>query len=188
MFFPLAQDNTTSTFLVVRSQLLRTEVASTLQRQITGLDPNLPYTIHSWSDSLEFALFPSRAATAALGVMGLLAAMLAVTGIFGMASYSVSKRMKELGIRVALGAQPLKVMQAALARPVFLLLGGSIAGLILGILASGILAHIVFQATPRDPLVLGGVVLTMILLGTVATAVPARRAQSVDPARLLREE
>jgi ABC-type antimicrobial peptide transport system permease subunit len=105
-----------------------------------------------------------------------------------MASYSVSKRMKELGIRVALGAQPLKVMQAALARPVFLLLSGSIAGLIFGILASGILAHIVFEATPRDPLVLAGVVLTMILLGTVATAVPARRAQSVDPARLLREE
>jgi predicted permease len=188
MFFPLAQNNTTSTFLVVRSQLLRTEVASTLQHQITALDPSLPFTIHSWSDSLEFALFPSRVASAALGVMGLLAAMLAVTGIFGMASYSVSKRMKELGIRVALGAQPLKVMQAALARPVFLLLSGSIAGLILGILASGILAHIVFQATPRDPLVLAGVVLTMILLGTVATAVPARRAQSVDPARLLREE
>jgi predicted permease len=188
MFFPLAQSNTTSTFLVVRSQLLRTDVASTLQHQITGLDPSLPFTIHSWSDSLEFALFPSRVASAALGVMGLLAAMLAVTGIFGMASYSVSKRMKELGIRVALGAQPLKVMQAALARPVFLLLGGSIAGLILGILASGILAHIVFEATPHDPLVLVGVVLTMILLGVVATAVPARRAQSVDPARLLREE
>ena len=188
MFFPLAQNNTTATFLVVRSQLLRTDVASTLQHQITGLDPSLPFTIHSWPDSLEFALFPSRVASAALGVMGLLAAMLAVTGIFGMASYSVSKRMKELGIRVALGAQPLKVMQAALARPVFLLLGGSIAGLILGILASGILAHIVFEATPHDPLVLAGVVLTMILLGTVATAVPARRAQSVDPARLLREE
>jgi predicted permease len=188
MFFPLAQDNTTSTFLVVRSQLLRAEVAPALQRLVTGLDSNLPFTIHSWSDSLEFALFPSRAATAALGVMGLLAAMLAVTGIFGMASYSVSKRMKELGIRVALGAQPLQLMRAALARPVFLLLGGSIAGLVLGLLASGVLAHIVYQATPRDPLVMGGVVLTMVLLGTLATAVPARRAQSVDPARLLREE
>jgi predicted permease len=188
MFFPLTQNNTTSTFLVVRSQLLRTQVAPALQHLVEGLEPNLPFTIHTWSNALEFALFPSRAATAALGVMGLLAAMLAVTGIFGMASYSVSKRMKELGIRVALGAQPLKVMQAALARPVFLLLGGSIAGLILGILASGVLAHIVFEATPRDPLVMAGVVLTMVLLGTIATAIPARRAQSVDPARLLREE
>jgi predicted permease len=188
MFFPLAQDTHSNFFLVVRSQALRSGVASSLQRLISGLDSNLPYTIHSWPEALEFALFPSRMATAALGVMGLLAAMLAVTGIFGMASYSVSKRMKELGIRVALGAQPLQLMQAALARPVVLLLTGSIAGLFLGMLASGVLAHIVYQATPHDPLVLGGVVLTMTLLGALATWVPARRAQSVDPARLLREE
>jgi ABC-type antimicrobial peptide transport system permease subunit len=120
--------------------------------------------------------------------MGLLAATLAVTGIFGMASYSVSKRMKELGIRVALGAQPLQLMRAALARPVTLLISGSIAGLIFGLMASGILAHIVYQATPSDPLVLLCVVFTMTLLGFLATLVPARRAQSVDPARLLREE
>lgn len=188
MFFPLAQSTHSDFFLAVRSQALRAGVASTLQRLISGLDPNLPYTIHSWPDSLEFALFPSRAATVALGVMGLLAAMLAVTGIFGMAAYSVSKRMKELGIRVALGAQPMQLMQAALARPMLLLLTGSIAGLVLGMMASGILAHIVYQATPRDPLVMLGVVLTMTLLGALATWVPAKRAHSVDPARLLREE
>src|SRR5579885_3489888 len=84
--------------------------------------------------------------------------MLAITGLFGMAAYSVSKRMKELGIRIALGAQPMQVLRAALQRPIFLLLGGSIAGLVLGILASGILAHIVYEATPRDPLVLLGVI------------------------------
>lgn len=82
----------------------------------------------------------------------------------------------------------MQLMRAALARPVYLLAGGSIAGLILGVLASGVLAHIVYQATPQDPVVLGGVVLTMLLLGILATFVPARRAQSVDPARLLREE
>jgi ABC-type antimicrobial peptide transport system permease subunit len=188
MFFPLTQDPDNDAFLVVRSQALRTDVAPALQRIVSGLDSSLPYTIHSWSDSLEFALFPSRAATAALGIMGLLAAMLAVTGIFGMAAYSVSKRMKELGIRIALGAQPIQVLRAALQRPVFLLLGGSIAGLGLGILASGILAHIVYEATPHDPLVLLGVVITMTLLGLIATWIPARRAQGVDPALLLREE
>lgn len=188
MFFPLAARTSTNTTLVVRSQALHNEVAPSLQHIITGLDSKLPYSIHSWSESLEFALFPSRAATVALGVMGLLAAMLAITGIFGMASYTVSKRMKELGIRVALGAQPMQLMQAALTRPIVLLLTGSVAGLVLGILASGVLAHIVYQATPHDPLVLGGVVLTMVLLGTLATWVPARRAQTVDPARLLREE
>lgn len=188
MFFPQAQDTHSEFFLVIRSQALRTDVAPSLQRIVAGIDPGLPYHIHSWPQMLEFALFPSRAATAALGLMGLLAAMLAVTGIFGMASYSVSKRLKELGIRVALGAQPAQLMRAALARPVMLLLGGSVAGLILGVMASGLLAHVVYQATPHDPLVLLGVVLTMMLLGTMATLVPARRAQSVDPARLLRED
>jgi ABC-type antimicrobial peptide transport system permease subunit len=114
--------------------------------------------------------------------------MLAITGIFGMASYSVAKRMKELGIRVALGAQPLQLMRAALARPVTLLACGSLAGLVLGVLATGVLAHIVYQATPRDPAVLLGVIFAMTLLGIIATLVPARRVQSVDPAHLLREE
>lgn len=188
MFYPMAQNPDSEAFLVVRSQALRTEIAPALQRIVSGIDSNLPYRIHSWADSMEFALFPSHAAAVALGVMGLLAAMLAVTGIFGMAAYSVSKRMKELGIRLALGAQPMQLMRAALARPIILLAGGSIAGLALGIIASGILAHIVYQATPQDPVVLGGVVLTMLLLGAVATAVPAKRAQSIDPAKLLRED
>jgi predicted permease len=188
MYFSIGQDHTTGTVLVVRSQILRPNVAQSLQHLIAGIDPSLPYSIHAWSDSLEFALFPSRAATAALGVMGLFAAMLAVTGIFGMAAYSVSKRMKELGIRVALGAQPMRLIRDALARPVFLLLIGSIGGLGLGMMTSNILAHIVYQATPRDPLVMLSVVLTMTLLGALATWVPARRAQSVDPARLLRED
>jgi ABC-type antimicrobial peptide transport system permease subunit len=105
-----------------------------------------------------------------------------------MAAYSVSKRLKELGIRMALGAQRKEVLQAALGRPLKLLAFGSIAGLVLGILATKILAYIVYQATPRDPLVLAGVVLAMALVGLVATWVPAQRAISVDPLILLREE
>jgi len=79
-------------------------------------------------------------------------------------------------------------LQAALGRPLKLLACGSAAGLVLGILASRVLAFIVYQATPRDPLVLGGVVLAMALLGLVATWMPARRALSVNPLVLLREE
>jgi ABC-type antimicrobial peptide transport system permease subunit len=114
--------------------------------------------------------------------------MLAITGIFGMASYSVSKRMKEFGIRVALGAQRMEVMLSALGRPLVLLLSGSIAGLVLGVLASRLLALIVYEATPRDPLVLGGVILAMPLFGVLATWIPASHALKVDPARLLRDE
>jgi ABC-type antimicrobial peptide transport system permease subunit len=127
-------------------------------------------------------------ATVSLGVLGLMGAMLSITGIFGMAAYSVSKRLRELGIRIALGAQRKEVLQAALGRPLKSLAIGSAAGLILGLLATRVLAYIVYQATPRDPLVLAGVVLAMLLLGLVATWIPAQRALSVDPLILLREE
>ena len=134
------------------------------------------------------ALFASRMATLSLGILGMMGAMLSVTGIFGMAAYSVSKRLKELGIRVALGAKRREVLAAALGRAVRLLAVGSLAGLVLGILASRVLAFIVYQATPRDPLVLGGVVLAMAVLGLVATWLPAQRALGVNPMALLREE
>jgi ABC-type antimicrobial peptide transport system permease subunit len=115
-------------------------------------------------------------------------AMLALTGIFGMAAYSVSKRLRELGIRIALGAQRREVLQTALGRALKLLAFGSAAGLLLGLLATRVLAFIVYQATPRDPLVLGGVVLAMLLLGLLATWIPAQRALGADPLMLLREE
>jgi ABC-type antimicrobial peptide transport system permease subunit len=115
-------------------------------------------------------------------------AMLSITGIFGMAAYSVSKRLRELGIRIALGAQRREVLQAALGRPVKLLVLGSGVGLLLGLLATRVLAFIVYQATPRDPLVLGGVVIAMVLLGMLATWIPAQRALGVNPMMLLREE
>ena len=133
-------------------------------------------------------MFPSRMATISLGVLGMMGAMLSITGIFGMAAYSVSKRLRELGVRVALGAQRKEVLQAGLGRPLKLLAIGSAAGLVLGVLASRVLALIVYQATPRDPLVLAGVGLATLLLGLVATWIPAQRALSVNPLILLREE
>jgi len=105
-----------------------------------------------------------------------------------MAAYSVSKRLRELGIRVALGAQRKEVLQAALGRAFRLLAIGSTAGLVLGLLATRVLAYVVYEATPRDPLVLAGVVLAMALVGLIAAWIPAQRALSVDPAILLRAE
>jgi predicted permease len=188
MFFPLGQDNDANTTLVVRSQLPPEEIAASLNRLITGIDSSLPFTLRQWPDALELVLFPARVATVSLGVMGLLAAMLAVTGIFGMAAYSVSKHLRELGIRVALGARRTQLIRSALGRPLLLLVSGSCAGLLLGVLASRLLAFLVYQATPRDPLVLLGAVVAMTLVGLVATWIPASRALAVNPAELLREE
>jgi ABC-type antimicrobial peptide transport system permease subunit len=114
--------------------------------------------------------------------------MLSITGIFGMAAYSVSKRVREIGIRIALGARRKEVLEAALGRAFKLLAIGSAAGLVLGFVASRVLASIVYQATPRDPVVLAGVVFAMCLVGLLATWIPAQRALSVDPVILLRAE
>jgi ABC-type antimicrobial peptide transport system permease subunit len=164
------------------------QLAAQIRSSLRELDAGLPLSIMTWTEGMNVALFPSSVATVALGVLGLMGAMLSITGIFGMAAYSVSKRLKELGIRVALGAQRKEVLQAALGRAVKLLAIGSAAGLLLGVLASRVLASIVYQATPRDPLILTGVVLAMSLLGLVATWIPAQRALSLDPLVLLREE
>jgi ABC-type antimicrobial peptide transport system permease subunit len=188
MFWPLGQNNENDTTLVVRSTRTPAEMAAALQTMMQKIDPSLPVTIESWPRSLDLALFPARVATIALGVLGLLAGMLAATGIFGMASYTVARRLREMGIRVALGAQRKQVLRAALGRTVLLLGGGSVAGLALGILGSRLLANVVYEATVYDPVVLAGAIVAMIAIGSIAAAVPARRAVSVEPAVLLREE
>ncbi|HEY4358740.1 MAG TPA: ABC transporter permease [Acidobacteriaceae bacterium] len=187
-YIPMTQSDDGATILVVRSQLPPNEEGAVLQHALSSVDANALISVQTWEGTLNGELFPARAATVALGVMGLLAAMLAVTGIFGMAAYSVSRRMKELGIRVALGARRMQVMSAAVGRPIVLLVAGSSVGLLTGIFASRLLARIVYQANPGDPAIVGGAVLTMALLGLVAAAIPARRALSVDPSKLMREE
>ena len=169
-----------STWLVVRSNWDPQAQAAAMRLALHNLDAAVPITIRTWNKQLDSALFASRVATVSLGVLGGLGAMLAVTGIFGMASYSVSKRLRELGIRIALGAQRKEVLSAALGRA-FRLLALLVGRLVLGIAATRVLAYIVYQATPRDPFVLGGVVLTMLLLGLIATWIPAYRALKADP-------
>jgi predicted permease len=188
MFFSFQQHPSSGTWLVVRSRRNPQEIAGALEKSLHGLDSGLPIQVRPWTEEMHTALFPARVATLALGILGLLGAMLAVTGVFGMASYVVSKRMRELGIRVALGAGRGQILRASLGRALRLLAIGSAVGLVLGVLATRVLSYIVYQATPKDPLVLGGVCLTMMLLGMVAAWIPARRALAVDPLVLLREE
>ena len=188
MFFSFQQHDVSYTWLVVRSQRDPQEMAAALERTLHGLDSSLPLTIRPWTQEMDSALFAARVASVALGALGLLGAMLAVTGVFGMASYVVSKRLRELGIRVALGAGQREILGTALGRAFRLLAFGSAAGVALGLMGTRVLSYIVYQATPKDPLVLGGVTATMLLLGLIAAWIPARRALAVDPLILLREE
>jgi ABC-type lipoprotein release transport system permease subunit len=188
MFLPILQSPSAETWLVVRSGANSPQLAAAIRTKLRDLDAGLPTFVQTWNEAMDGALFPARMAALSLGVLGALGAILSVTGIFGLAAYSVSERLRELGIRMALGAQRKEVLQAALGRALKLLAYGSAAGLLLGILASRVLAFIVYQATPRDPFVLAGTLLAMLIVGLIATWIPAQRALSIDPAILLREE
>jgi predicted permease len=188
MFFPMLQAPSSGTTLVVRSNRDPQQLAAAMRAKLRDLDTGLPPYIETWSKGMDPVLFAARMAAISLGVLGVMGAMLAVSGIFGMSAYSVSKRLKELGIRMALGAQRKEVLREALGRAFQLLAWGSAVGLVLGILASQVLASIVYTATPRDPVILAGTVLAMAFIGMVATWIPAQRALSLDPLTLLREE
>ena len=188
MFFPLRQAPSSETWLVIRSPREVEELSATVRATLRALDPGLPAYIETWTRDMDGALFAPRVAAVALGILGAMGAIVAITGIFGTAAYSLSKRLKELGIRMALGAGDLEVITAAVGRAFRVLAVGSAAGLVLGLLASRVLASIVYEATPRDPVVLIGAVLAMFLIGLISTWMPARRALLVDPATLIRDE
>jgi ABC-type antimicrobial peptide transport system permease subunit len=188
MFLPILQLPSNETWLVLRSPRDPQQLSAAIRAKLRELDPGLPSYIQTWNNEMDVAFFAPRMAAVSLGVLGVIGALLSITGVFGLAAYSVSKRLRELGIRLALGAQRKEVLEAALGRAFRLLAFGSAAGLLLGILASRVLASIVYLATPRDPLVLAGAVLAMSLVGLLATWIPARRALSIEPSMLMREE
>jgi predicted permease len=178
-----------STVVLVRSRLPDGEVVRQLRTLMASLDAQLPlYALGDVGQMLGMAYFPARAATMLLTAFGVLAVMLAITGIYGLASYTVSRRVREIGIRVAVGARWWQVLSSVLGRMALLLSAGSAAGLAMGLGATQLLASIVYHATPRDPLVLAAVAATMAAVALLSASIPARRAISVDPIRSLRHE
>jgi hypothetical protein len=115
IFLPILQSPSTETWLVVRSSGNPRQLAAAMRTKLRDLDSGLlPLFIQTWNEAMDGALFALRMAALSLGVLGVMGAMLAATGIFGMAAYSVSKRLREFGIRIAVGAQRKEVLQAAL--------------------------------------------------------------------------
>jgi predicted permease len=189
IFWPILQNPESDTVLLIRSDRPASDIIPLVRNAIAGVDSNLPlFTLQRWPDALAMVTFPARAAAIALGILGALAMMLSVTGIFGLAAYTVTRHMRELGIRVALGAHHMQVLQAALGRIALLLGLGSVAGLLIGAVASRLLASIVYGASAYDPPVIIAAVTTMMLIGLVSAALPARRALAAHPAQLLRDE
>jgi len=188
-FYPILRDASTRVALIVRPRSNVAGVAAAIRKTIHDLDISIPIRESSdWNSQLSMSFFPSQVATVALGLFGAFGLLLSIAGTFGLASYTVSRRLRELSIRVALGGQAKQILSAALGRMLILLGCGSAVGIVLGAAASRLLSAIVYQAGSQDPFVLVSVALTMAVTGSLSVAGPVRRALRIDPATLLREQ
>jgi predicted permease len=188
-FVPILQQYSPTVVLIARSARNEIELSAGMRQAVANLDPHLPvYGAGSLRSTLGFVYLPMRAAAIALGAFGLLAIMLSVTGIYGLAAYTVSRRAREIGIRLAVGAGPAHVLRLVFGRTGTLVLSGAAAGLVLGAAGAKLMASIVYQASSRDPVVLIAGVLLIAFIGLVAAYGPARRALRIDPAEALRAD
>jgi predicted permease len=187
VFWPILQNYDSTTMLEVRSSIPAEQMVREMRQVLVGLDSDLPsYSTGGLDHMLSFAFFPTHAAAIALSAFGVLAIMLAVTGIHGLVSYAVARRVREIGIRVAVGARPAEVLRLVLGRIAVLVGVGSALGLALALAAGQVLASIVYRSPPHDPVVLAGVLALMILLGLFSSWLPARRALHIEPMSALR--
>jgi len=189
VFFPILQNYSSTIVLMARSHRPEPELAAEMREAIGRLDPHLAiFGVGSLHQMLGLVYLPMRAAVVALGAFGVLALMLSITGIYGLAAYTVSRRVREIGIRVAIGARPVQVLRLIFARTGMLVVAGAATGLALGMAGANVLASIVYQASSRDPVVIGAAVLSIAGMALAAACGPARRALRIDPVQALRRE
>ena len=189
MFVPMQQAYNTTTTLVVRSSVPPEQMVAAMRQAIAALDPMLTlYGTGTVEQMLGFVLFPNRMAAIALTAFGALGIVLAATGINGTVAYAVSRRRREIGIRMAVGATAGAVLRLVLGRIAMLIAVGAAVGSALALVAGRTLASVVYQASPRDPLVFGGVAVALIAVGIASCWAPALRSVRIAPMTALRPE
>ena len=175
--------------VVARSALPESEVVDLLRRSVLELDPSIAiFQAGSLADQLGFALLPARIAASVLGAFGLLAVVLAATGVYGILAYAVARRTREIGIRMALGASSGQVMRAVLARAAVLLAAGTGIGMALALAGGRFISQILYGVSPEDPVTYALALGLMAVMALGASWFPARRAIGIDPVRALRLE
>ncbi len=187
VYIPAAQTNEAVMRLLIRAN--GTSVLPHVRAMVAEIDPNLPLSYAATlADVTAVTLLPHRLASGLAAGVAIIGAFLAALGIYGLASYTVTQRTREIGVRVALGAlraQVVRLMLAGAAKPVVI---GAAAGLLASSVATGMLAGMLYGVRPLDPLsFIGGAVILMTVAG-LASLVPARRAASVNPVDALRAE
>jgi macrolide transport system ATP-binding/permease protein len=180
----------TKASLVARTRMIPPEsLARSIHAAVREIDPSIAlFSSGSMEDQLSWTLFPARIAALALSAFGLLALVLAATGIYGVMAYAVSRRTREIGIRMAIGATQANVL-ASVARSAAILIGaGLVLGLGMALGAGRLLERILYGVKPSDPLTFAIVFAIMLGVGAAATFLPARRATRIDPTQALRQE
>ena len=189
IYQPLLQSYDPRMTLVVRTAGEPQSVVTPVREQIRVLDPNLPIAdVKTLREQVDLSLFPSRVAAWTLGGFGVLALLLAAIGIYGVVSYSVAQRTREIGLRRALGAKESDVLKLVLGEGFFVISIGLALGLLVAFGATRLIAGFLYGVAPTDPLTFVGVPVLLGLIALGACYIPARRATKVDPLVALRYE
>ena len=189
IYQPLLQSYDPKMTLVVRTRGESQSVVAAVRAQIRALDANLPIAdVKTLRAQLDLSLFPSRVAAWTLGGFGVLALLLAAIGIYGVVSYSVAQRTREIGVRMALGAKERDVLRLVLGEGTFVIAVGLGLGLLLAVASTRVLAGFLYGVGATDPVTFTGVPLLLAVIALVASYIPAHRATKVDPLVALRCE
>jgi predicted permease len=189
LYFPSQQASEGTRYLVVRTTVPPLTLSSAIAAEVKAMDPNIPiFELKTMDQWLYESLARRRFAMLALGLFAALALLLALVGIYGVMSYSVAQRTSELGIRLALGAQPADVLRLILAHGLTLVLYGVALGTAASFVVTRLLASLLFGIKATDLVTFGVVSGTLICVALLACFIPARRATKVDPLVALRYE
>lgn len=186
---PLLQAYSGSTTVIVRTATDLQRLLAVLRKEVQQLDPQLPISsAKPLAERMALPLFPARIAATLLGSFGILALALAAIGIYGVMSYSVTRRTHEIGVRVALGAQASDVLRLVMGQGMMLVLIGLVIGLATALALTRLMKSVLFGLSAADPVTYTGVALLLVFVALLACYLPARRATKIDPMVALRSE
>ncbi len=189
IYVPFAQVPKSEVSLVLSTQTDPTTLIEPVRGAIAAIDPDQPpFQIQTLSEARHNGNAPARIATLLLGFFAALALLLAAVGIYGVISYTVGQRMREIGIRIALGAGKADLLKLVLGKGGLLIFAGAAVGLFGAIALTRLMGGLLTGISPNDPLTFVGVTLLLIAVGLAASYIPARRAGRVDPTVALRYE
>jgi putative ABC transport system permease protein len=175
--------------LLVRTRARPDQTLAAIRREMLALEPNVVFLDNQTMQAqVDATLMPARLAALAVGVVGGVAMLLAAIGLYGVIAYSVARRSREIGVRMALGAGPGSVVGLVMRRGLWLAAAGAALGLLLAGVAAKAIAGALYIVSPADPVAWGGSLVVLFLVSALANAVPARRASRIDPTRALRAE